>query len=310
MRQFLYLDFMRTDDRMTSLEVIAGTGVTAVLHEAPHFPSRGKFDIGGERGHSRRRTSEGGGMTAVPEALTAAEPSENPTYAGSAAADRFGTARTSTRGIRLLIVDAHPLVRWALSHIANDDPDLHTVGEAETASDALNLIFAVSPDVVTIDCSLPDGEGWQLARTLRERYPDLGIVILTGTGEDGALIRALETGASAFVSKAAPISEVISAIRHAAVAASTFSAAGLAHALRRRKDTNERLALSPRERQVLTLLREGHSVPQVAAELYVSLSTAKTYVGRLYEKLGARNRAQALMTAVKFNLFDEQVLAG
>lgn len=211
--------------------------------------------------------------------------------------------------IKLLIVDAHPLVRWALRHIADSAQDMHTVGEAETATDALNLVFALSPDVVTIDCSQSDGDGWKLARALRERYTNLGIVILTGNGEDAALFRALESGASAFVCKSAPISEVVSAIRHAAVAASSFSAAGLVQALRRRKETTERLALSPRERQVLTLLRDGHSVPEVAAKLYVSLSTAKTYVGRLYEKLGASNRAQALMTAVKLDLFEDHVLA-
>jgi DNA-binding NarL/FixJ family response regulator len=81
----------------------------------------------------------------------------------------------------------------------------------------------------------------------------------------------------------------------------------MAQALRRRDDGSVGLAgmtLSGRERQVLTLLRDGRTVPQVAAELYVSLSTAKTYVARLYDKLGANNRAQALMTAVRLGLFD------
>ena len=206
--------------------------------------------------------------------------------------------------IRLLIVDAHPLVRWALTHIADSTPDLKTVGEAETAATALSLVFGLSPDVVTIDCSLPDGRGWKLADELREKYPALGIVILTTSSSDDMLFRALHSGASAYVSKEAPVQEVVAAVRHAAVAARSFSATGLAQALRRRKDTNERLILSPRERQVLELLRAGRSVPEVAATIYVSLSTAKTYVARLYEKLGANNRAQALMTAVEMGLFD------
>jgi DNA-binding NarL/FixJ family response regulator len=212
------------------------------------------------------------------------------------------------RPIRLLIVDAHPLVRWALAHIADAAPDMNTIGEAETAADALNLVFGLSPDVVTIDCSLPDGQGWQLADELRRRYPHLGIVILTAGASDELLLRALNSGASAFVSKVAPVQEVIAAIRHAAVAASSFSASGLAQALRRGRAAT-RLTLSRREYQVLSLLRDGHSVPQVAATLYVSLSTAKTYVARLYEKLGASNRAQALMTAVKLDLFEDAALA-
>ena len=93
------------------------------------------------------------------------------------------------------------------------------------------------------------------------------------------------------------------------MAATSFSAVGLADALRRGKPSS-RLSLSRREHQVLALLRAGNSVPEVAATLYVSLSTAKTYVARLYEKLGASNRAQALMTAVELDLFDNHALAG
>jgi DNA-binding NarL/FixJ family response regulator len=212
------------------------------------------------------------------------------------------------RTIRLLIVDAHPLVRWALTHIADSTPDLKTIGEAETATDAVNLVYSLTPDVVTIDCSLADAQGWQLANDLRNRYPHLGIVVLTTSASDDLLFRALHSGASAYVSKEAPVKEVVAAIRHAAVSASSFSASGLSQALRRERQT-ERLTLSRREQQVLTLLRDGHSVPQVAATLYVSLSTAKTYVARVYEKLGASNRAQALMTAVKLGLFDETALA-
>lgn len=179
------------------------------------------------------------------------------------------------------------------------------VGEADTAARALDLVYSLKPDVVTIDCSLPDNQGWRLARDLRDRYDGLGIVIVTANESDDLLFRALDTGASAFLTQTATILEVLSAIRHAAVSAGSFSAAGLAQALRRRRETSERLTLSPRERQVLALLREGRSVPEVAATIYVSLSTAKTYVARLYEKLGASNRAQALMTAVDLGLFDE-----
>lgn len=222
----------------------------------------------------------------------------------------FTAQAAETETIRVLIVDGHPLVRWALTHIADSTPDLKTIGEAETATDALNLVFSLAPDVVTIDCSLPNGQGWQLVDDLRRRYPQLGIVILAASESDEMLFRALHSGASAYVSKMAPVQEVVGAVRHAAVAASSFSASGLAQALRREKQS-DRLTLSRREQQVLTLLRDGHSVPQVAATLYVSLSTAKTYVARLYEKLGASNRAQALMAAVKLGLFDEQAaLAG
>jgi DNA-binding NarL/FixJ family response regulator len=146
----------------------------------------------------------------------------------------------------------------------------------------------------------------RVARDLRDRYADLGIVMLTSRGEDDLLFRALETGASAFVAKTAPIGEVLAAIRHAAVAASSFTAAGLADALTRRRTATDGHVLSPRETQVLRMLRDGMSVPAIAATLYVSQSTAKTYVARLYDKLGAANRAQALMTAVHLGLIGSQ----
>ena len=205
--------------------------------------------------------------------------------------------------IRLMVVDAHPLVRWALTQIAADQPDLVNVGEAADAADAVTFAFAATPDVITIDCALPDGAAWQLARSLRDKYEDMGIVML-GEASDETLLKALDSGASAFVSKAAPIREVVSAIRHAAASASGFSAAGLSAALRRRREASERMALSPREHQILLLLHDGLSVPEIAAQLFVSLSTAKTYVARLYDKLGARNRAQALMTAVRLGMFE------
>jgi len=204
--------------------------------------------------------------------------------------------------VRLLIVDGHPVTRWGLARIADEQPGLQVAGETGSAAEALQLAAALEPDVVTIGVGLCDGNGLDLARELRDRYVGLGIVILTSRGEDDILFRALETGASAFVSKMAALPEIVAAIRHSAVAASSFSAAGLAQALRRRQETTERLTLSPREREVLFLLQEGRSVPAIATCLFISLSTAKTYVARLYEKLGATNRATALMAAVRLGL--------
>jgi DNA-binding NarL/FixJ family response regulator len=225
-------------------------------------------------------------------------------FRGSAGAP---VARGPVTAIRLLIVAEHPLVRCALSHIAGEAPDVWLVGEASSGDTAVLKAIDSHPDVAIIDGSLARGAGWDLARDLRDRYPRLGIVMVTPDGSDDALFRALESGASAFLSDSASVPEILSAIRHCAIAPLSFSAAGMAEALRRREDGtvgNGQVSLSERERQVLGLLREGRTVPQVARELYVSLSTAKTYVARLYEKLGASNRAQALMTAVERGLFD------
>lgn len=204
--------------------------------------------------------------------------------------------------IRVVVVDGHTLTRFGLTTLAATSPDVEVVAEAPTAAEAPSTIARHNPDVVTVAVGLPDADGLKLARELRDRYPALGIVVLTAHGEDDVLFRALETGASAFVGKSAPVAEILCAIRHAAVAASSFTAAGLATAMARRHSTATRLALSPREREVLALLRDGESIPTIARTLYVSPSTAKTYVSRLYEKLGASNRAQALMKALAMGL--------
>jgi len=209
--------------------------------------------------------------------------------------------------IRIVVIDAHTLTRYGLSALVREHADMEIVGEATSTAQAQRVMVATEPDVVTIDVALPDGDGLQLARLLRDRYADLGIVVLTSHGQDDVLFRALDTGASAFVTKTAPVDEVLGAIRHAAVAATSFTAAGLVGALARRQNADARFALSPREREVLALLRDGLSIPMIARAMFVSQSTAKTYVARLYDKLGATSRTQALITALRYGLirFDD-----
>ena len=211
--------------------------------------------------------------------------------------------------IRLVVIENQTLVRYALRELTGQHPDIEIVAECHSAAQAPQVISQARPDVVTISVHLPDGDGLRLARELRDRYASLGIVILTARGEDDILFRALETGVSAFVAETAPVEEVLGAIRHSAVAASSFTASGLAAALTRRRDARERLALSPREVQVLRLLCDGLSVPAIAAQMFISYSTAKTYVARLYQKLGAANRTQALMVAVQHGLISCESVA-
>jgi DNA-binding NarL/FixJ family response regulator len=207
----------------------------------------------------------------------------------------------------VLVVDAHPVTRWGLRQLIAEQSDLELVGEAADAAGAAVAVDVLRPDVICVGTELPDREGLSFIRDLRERNEYLGIVVFTAHGDDNMLFGALDAGASAFVCKNAPIPEVMAALRHAAASAASFTSTGLAAALRRRSTGSRVALLSPRERQVLQLLASGRSVAGVAAELCVSLSTAKTYVGRLYEKLGADNRSQALMTAVRLGLTGQRI---
>src|SRR5215218_2425501 len=178
-------------------------------------------------------------------------------------------------GARVLVVESHPVTRWGLCRLIADQPDLDVAGETGSAQEAVKLAAALLPDVVVIGLKSPESHGLPLARLLRDRFDDLGLVILTAAEDDDVLLQAFETGVSAYVAKTAPIAEFVGAVRHAAVAASSFTAAGLAAALRRQREAAVGSDLSAREQQVLDNLVAGHSVPSLAALLHISPSTAK-----------------------------------
>jgi len=146
---------------------------------------------------------------------------------------------------------------------------------------------------------LPDGSGLDATRGLRALYPDIGVVVLTMYAGDDYLFAALDVGASAFVAKNAPSGDVVAAARHAVDSPHSFSTKDLAGAMRRRLAPSGP-QITERERQVLDLLADGLGVHAISRVLFVSDSTTKTHIARLYEKLGAANRAQAIMNAVRF----------
>lgn len=201
----------------------------------------------------------------------------------------------------VLLVDDHELIRQGLRHAFERDAEFEVVGEAGSVAEALTLATQTRPTVVVMDIRLPDGSGLDAARKIRAELPECGIVVLTMYAGDEHLFGALEAGASAFVAKDAPADEVVAAARHAAASPTAFTAADLADAMRRRLSPSGP-QLSPREREVLGLLADGLAVAQIAKKLYISESTAKTHISKLYEKLGAGNRAQALMTAMRLGL--------
>lgn len=210
-------------------------------------------------------------------------------------------ARLTRTPVSVLLVDNHELVRAGLRAAFERAGDFRIVGEAATVADAREKVATLRPSVVVLDVNLPDGSGIEATRELRRRFPNLGIVILTMYSGDKQLFGALESSASAFVSKDAPAGDVITATRHAATAPNAFAAADLAAAMRRRLAPSGP-QLSRREREVLDLLAEGLGVAQIARRLYISESTAKTHVSKLYEKLQANNRAQALMAGMRLGL--------
>jgi DNA-binding NarL/FixJ family response regulator len=201
----------------------------------------------------------------------------------------------------VLLIDDHDLIRQGLRRAFERSDDFAVLGEAASLSQGEQLVARHDPQVVVIDVRLPDGSGLDLVRKMRQHKTQLGIVVLTMYAGDEQLFAALDAGASAFVPKDAPADDVVAAARHAAVSPRSFTAPDLAEAMQRRlRPTGPQL--SPREREVLELLSEGLGVAAIARKLYISESTAKTHISKIYDKLGAANRAQAIMNAIRAGL--------
>jgi DNA-binding NarL/FixJ family response regulator len=203
--------------------------------------------------------------------------------------------------IRILLVDDHELIRNGLGAVIDLEDDLNVVAMAGSVAEALASYAEVKPDVVIADLQLQDGTGLDIVRRVRKHSDTVGLIVLTMHSGDDQIFAAMEAGASGFVGKDAPAGEVVRAARHAAVSPRSFICAGLVGAMMRRQ-TSESSRLSEREHDVLLLLAEGLGAAAIGEKLYLSESTAKSHIARIYQKLGAANRAQALVTAMRTGL--------
>ncbi|MBS43212.1 MAG: DNA-binding response regulator [Nocardioides sp.] len=203
--------------------------------------------------------------------------------------------------IRVLLVDDHQLIRDGLGSVLDLEDDMSVVGTAGSVAEAVAAYQQLAPTVVVADLQLQDGTGLDIVRTIRKKDNQTGVIILTMHSGDDQIFAAMQAGASGFVGKDAPSTEVVKAARHAAVSPRAFICAGLVGAMMRRA-SGESQALTEREHDVLLLLAEGLGAASIGERLYLSESTAKSHIARIYQKLGAANRAQALVTAMRIGL--------
>lgn len=202
---------------------------------------------------------------------------------------------------RLLLIDDHELIRSGLGAVMDLEPDMEVVGTAATVAEGLQQYHELAPDVIIADLQLQDGTGLDVVRTVRKHSRTTGLVVLTMHSGDDQIFAAMQSGASGFVGKDAAATEVIKATRHAAVSPGSFVCAGLTDAVMRRR-SGQTPALTDREHDVLLLLAEGLGAGAIGQRLYLSESTTKSHIARIYQKLGAANRAQALVTAMRIGL--------
>lgn len=214
-----------------------------------------------------------------------------------------------TSPTRVLIADDHELIRNGLAGVFDLEDDMTVVGLASTVADAIHRFNELQPDVVVADLQLQDGTGLDIVRAIRKVSNTAGLIVLTMHSGDDQIFAAMEAGASGFVGKDAPSGEVVRASRHAAVSPRSFVCTGLVGAMMRR-GASESTRLSEREHEVLLLLADGLGAAAIGEKLYLSESTAKSHIARIYQKLGATNRAQALVTAMRIGLLSSIRPAG
>jgi NarL family two-component system response regulator LiaR len=204
-----------------------------------------------------------------------------------------------------MIVEDHALMRMGLNLFVSTTPDLELVAEAYSGEQALRLMEEARPDVVLMDLRMPGMGGVAAIRAIRRRYPRVQILALTTYSDEGLILAATQAGAIGYLLKDVPPEDLAEAVRAAAEGRITL-ASGAARVLMQSMVDHPAPAvgsnLTPREREVLGLLVEGLSNPQIARQLSIGASTVSFHVGNILSKLDAANRAEAAALAVQHDL--------
>lgn len=207
--------------------------------------------------------------------------------------------------IRLLLADDHRMLREGLRRSLSE-LGFTVVGEARNGAEALDLAAALRPDVVLMDVTMPELDGVEATRQIKARQPEVRIMVLTMHADHDILTQAIRAGANGYLVKDCSTDEIAQAIDTVALGETALSpglAASMLAEVRRQNEnpTPERLITS-REEEVLQLIADGCSTPEVAEQLFISQKTVKNHLASIYQKLDARDRTQAVLAAVRLGI--------
>lgn len=219
---------------------------------------------------------------------------------------------------RLAIVDDHELARESLQNMLSDEPDIEIVGEAVNGRQALLLCSRVRPDLILMDVRMPEMDGLAATKEVKQRFPETSVLMLTMHENPDYLLEALKAGAAGYVLKDAPQEEIIEAVRRVRNGESPMDSELAARLLRRLASEGEMRRgtgtshgatgavdpLTPRELEVLELMKLGRTNRQIAADLVISLGTSKNHVEHIIAKLGVSDRTQAVVKALELGILD------
>ena len=211
--------------------------------------------------------------------------------------------------IRTLVVDDHPVVRYGVTHMLDAELDIDVVGELENLHGIGAALAELKPDVVLLDLELEEIHGVDALRQLREKAPEMNVIIYTSHDEEDRIIQAAELGVDGYLLKGCPKDEIISAIRSVhdgGTALDASVAAKLMHHMNRRSARNAEpvIRFSKRETQVLKLLAAGKTNRDIGETLFISESTVKFHVHAILSKLDASNRTEAVSIAASHGIID------
>lgn len=207
--------------------------------------------------------------------------------------------------IRIVIVDDHKVVRSGLGAFLQVYDDFELVGEGSDGKEAIEICEQLKPDVVLMDLVMPVMDGAEATRCIKQQYPDIQVIVLTSFKEENLVQDALKAGAIGFLLKNISADELASAIRSAVHGKPTLApeaAQALINVANRGPETD--FGLTSREKEVLKMMVEGISNPEIASKLVVSRSTVKFHVSSILSKLGAASRTEAVSIALKNKLLD------
>jgi DNA-binding NarL/FixJ family response regulator len=227
----------------------------------------------------------------------------------------------SVSAIRVVIVDDQPLVRAGIAMLLNAEDDITVVAEAADGEDAVTQARAQRPDVILMDVRMPGTDGVEATRAVidqgltAQNGQSIGVIILTTYDIDEAVYAALRAGASGFLLKDAAPTEIVAAIRAVATGKAWLDPTvtrRLINEFTTRPEQHiptptQMSQLTPREREVLTLLAQGLSNTEVARQLIISEATVKTHLARVMMKLGVRQKTQAVIAAYQTGLIQPRL---
>jgi NarL family two-component system response regulator LiaR len=204
--------------------------------------------------------------------------------------------------IRVMVVDDHPMVRSGLKALLSAYDDLEFAGEAANGAEAIRLCDRLNPDVILMDLVMPEMDGAAATRAIRQKHPQIKVVVLTSFKEDELVQGALQAGAIGYLLKNVSAEELARAIRAAYAGRPTLAPEAAQVLIQATTQPAIGSDLTEREREVLALMVQGLSNQEIAAKLYVSQSTVKFHVSSILAKLYVNNRTEAVALAVKHKL--------